>query len=162
MPTATAPAQIVTIEHLVDADLDYSTFAFSDFGFGDLNFPVPPGRQYFQARLDLVSELGVFVEYTAVFNPVTGLAVWEFRSLDPTTGDLSSDPDVGFLPPNITSPEGEGFVFFTVRADEDIVDGTHVAAQAEIVFDDNEAIITPTWVNMIGEPINVFLPLIVR
>jgi hypothetical protein len=162
VPTATAPAQVVTIEHQVDASHDYRTFAFGDFGFDDLYFPVPAGRQTFSARLDLVSELGVFVEYSAEFNPVTGLAVWEFRSVDPETGDLSSDPDIGFLPPNGTPPEGEGFVFFTVQLQPDTADGTIVTAQAEIIFDDNEPIVTPTWSNRIGEFYQLFLPILRR
>ena len=152
----------MTIEHTVDTDLDYSTFAFGDFGFGDWYFPVPAGRQSFSARIDVVSELGVYVEYSAEFNPITGQALWEFKAVDYETGDLSSDPDVGFLPPNVTKPEGEGFVFFTVKADENIPDGTVVTAQANIIFDDNEAIVTPVWSNLIGEGFGLFLPLIQR
>ncbi len=162
VPEATAPAQVVVITHTVDANHDYTTFAFGDFGFGEYYFPVPKDRQYFAARIDLVSELGVYLEYTAEFNPVTGLAVWTFTSLDAETGDLSSDPTIGFLPPNTDGTEGQGFVTFTVKPDQDTPFTTIIPAQAEIVFDDNESIFTPTWSNFIGIWSLVMLPLVTR
>jgi hypothetical protein len=147
--TATAPAQLVTIEHVVSEYLDYSTFAFDEFGFGDHIFTVPAGRQFFQSRLDLVSELGYIIEYTARFDRATGVARWQLAALDPETGDLSSDPEAGFLPPNANSPEGEGYVRFFIRPKADRATGTQIDAQARIVFDTNEHIDTPVYRNTI-------------
>jgi hypothetical protein len=49
----------------------------------------------------------------------------------------------------MSSPEGEGSVSFTVRAFDNLATGTTVANGAEIVFDINEPIVTPTWSNVV-------------
>ena len=37
----------------------------------------------------------------------TGLATWEFASIDPATGQLTDLPDAGFLPPNVNPDVSE-------------------------------------------------------
>ena len=69
------------------------------------------------------------------------------RVREVTTGDLPQDPLDGFLPPNQTSPEGEGSVAFNVRARAGLPSGTVIRNQARIVFDLNEPIDTPPWIN---------------
>ncbi len=51
------------------------------------------------------------------------------------------------LPPNVTPPEGEGFVQFSVDTVPGLPDGTRVANRAEITFDINDPIMTNTHVN---------------
>jgi hypothetical protein len=150
---AAAPAREVRISHTLDASLDWTTFAFGDVGFGDYTLDVPPGRQTFFARLDLQSELGLYVDVTGDFDLTTGTANWYFAAIDPATFDLLADPTGGFLPPNFSSPEGEGFVNFTVRARNTAVTGATITAQASIIFDANEAIETPEYINTLdAEP----------
>ena len=48
------------------------------------------------------------------------------------------------LPPNRTAPEGEGFVRYSVRPTAGLPDGTEIRNTANIVFDFNPAIATPT------------------
>ncbi len=48
------------------------------------------------------------------------------------------------LPPNKTSPEGEGFAEFSIRPKAEAVSGTELTAKASIVFDFNPAIETNT------------------
>ena len=69
-------------------------------------------------------------------------------TLDPQTRDLPEDGLVGFLPPNRTSPEGEGSVGYTVEARPALPTGTALANRAEIVFDVNAPIVTPLWTNV--------------
>lgn len=145
--TATAPAQEVVITQQLDADLDWNSFEVGGFGWGGLYFPVPEGRQFYSARLDLRDSLGYFVDFEAGVNVATGVATWRFASIDPLTGDLISDPLAGFLPPNITAPEGEGFVTYSIRPASELATGTSISAQASIIFDTNPAILTPVWTN---------------
>jgi hypothetical protein len=55
------------------------------------------------------------------------------------------------LPPNVTPPEGEGFVRFSVELNEGLSSGTAIENRATIVFDMNEPITTNTWVNILDE-----------
>jgi RHS repeat-associated protein len=147
--TATLPAQDVFITHTLDADLDLSTFSFGDFGFGDLTFDVPDGLSSYFERIDLRDTLGIFVDATFELNFATRVASWTFRTIDPVTLDLTADPLAGFLPPNVTSPEGEGFVSYAVRTNDALPSGTTIDQQARIIFDLNDPIDTPVWTNTI-------------
>jgi uncharacterized repeat protein (TIGR01451 family) len=69
--------------------------------------------------------------------------------LDSSTGELTftfADID---LPPNVTPPEGEGWVEFTIDLDADLVSGTEIRNRASIVFDLNDPIVTPEIVHTI-------------
>ncbi|MBE9168130.1 hypothetical protein IQ238_11585, partial [Pleurocapsales cyanobacterium LEGE 06147] len=151
---ATAPAQIVKITQKLDSDLDFRTFRIGDFGFGDTFIDVPDNRAFYQTRLDLVAEKGIYVDVFAGIDIATGEAFWEFRSIDPTTGEQPSDPLLGFLPPNLTKPEGDGFISYSIRLLDDIATGDVIDAEATIIFDINEPIDTPAIFNTIdaGKP----------
>lgn len=140
---ATAPAAEVTITQKLDDDLDLRTFRLGDIGFGETIVDVPEDTAFFQTRVDLTATHGVFVDITAGIDPATLELRWQFRSIDPETGELPEDPFVGFLPPNVNGPEGEGFVTYTVRPKSDVATGDRVDAEASIVFDLNEPIVTP-------------------
>jgi RHS repeat-associated protein len=140
----TAPAFVVVITQVLDLDLDYDTFELGEFGFGPWRWDVPAGRSYYQTRLDLRPERNILVDVTASLDLETGLARWEFFTLDPETLDLPmSDPEAGFLPPSATAPEGEGFVSYRIRPRQGLATGTRIDAEASIVFDVNEPILTP-------------------
>ncbi|MCG8648346.1 MAG: hypothetical protein MI861_00850, partial [Pirellulales bacterium] len=148
---ADAPAQEVFITQQLDSDLDLATFELGDVGFGDFFFDVPDGRSFFQDTFDLTDSLGVLVELTAGLDVNTGLASWTFRSLDPITGDLPFDALAGFLPPNVTGPEGEGFVSYTVQTKQSLVTADVIDSEATIVFDLNEPIDTPAIFHTIDD-----------
>jgi hypothetical protein len=86
---------------------------------------------------------------------------WTFTSLDPDTGELTEDPLAGFLPPNRTPPEGEGYVMFTIRQKPDLPTGREIRNRASIVFDTNAPIDTGEVLNTIdaGPPSSEVLPL---
>jgi hypothetical protein len=89
------------------------------------------------------------VDVTAGINLSTGLVTWTFTSLDPTTLDLTSIPLAGFLPPDKTPPEGEGFVSYTIEPKANLSTGATINAQATVVFDQNAPINTPSLTNTI-------------
>lgn len=140
---ATAPAAMVTITQTLDSDLDWTSFRLGDMGFGDTIIDVPDDTAFFQTRYDAIDTLGVFVDIEAGIDVATGEVRWEFFSVDPATGDLPEDPLVGFLPPNVNGPEGEGWVTYTVRPEATAVSGDRIDAEASIVFDVNDPIVTP-------------------
>jgi hypothetical protein len=53
------------------------------------------------------------------------------------------------LLPNVTPPQGEGFVSFSVKLKDNVNSGEIIKNNATIVFDENPAITTNTWVNII-------------
>jgi hypothetical protein len=53
------------------------------------------------------------------------------------------------LPPNVTPPEGEGFVRFSVELNQGLPSGTVIENRATIIFDMNPPITTNTWVNIL-------------
>lgn len=148
MPTASAPAQEVLVRDTLDtAVFDLSTFELNDIHFSGRRVPVAPGRAQFFARVPLGTDdrLEVLVDANLVVE--TGIVTWRFTTIERSTNDLPDDPLDGFLPPNGTSPEGEGSVTFHVRARPDLPEGTTVSNLARIIFDLNEPIDTPPWVN---------------
>lgn len=151
LDTATFPAQEVIIVDTLDTEaFDLSTFAFGPIRWGvDGEVVPPPGAQAFEAEVSLAPDFDATLLITAALETETGRATWHFVTLDNNTGDLPEDGTVGFLSPNQTQPEGEGSVGFVVDAFPSLSTGTVVANQAEIVFDVNEPIVTPVWVNTV-------------
>lgn len=158
---ATAPAASVVVTQTLDSDLDWTTFRLGDIGFGNTVIEVPDDVAYFETRVDLIASRGVFVDVRAGINVATGEVVWEFTAIDPATNDLPVDPLVGFLPPNVTGPEGEGFVNYTVHPKLSVVTADRIDAFASIVFDVNEPILTPAIFHTMdtGTPTSQVLPL---
>ncbi|HEX9930407.1 MAG TPA: SBBP repeat-containing protein [Pyrinomonadaceae bacterium] len=149
--SATAPAQDVVItDQLDNSKLDLDTFSLGPISFGDNNHIVPPsGLSEFTKDVDLRPANSLIVRINAKLDKTTGLLTWRFTSLDPVTMQPTEDPRAGFLPPNVIGNEGEGQVLFTVRPKENLATGTEIRNKARIIFDTNEPIDTPEWLNTI-------------
>jgi PKD repeat protein len=146
---ATAPAHDVFIADTLDLTaFDISNFGFGAFGWGDTIFS-PPGNELkeFSMDIDLRPELELITRVSGKLDTVTGIVKWEFLSLNPETMELEEDPFVGFLPPNVNSPEGEGFVSYSVGLKEELSTNDEIRNKASIVFDANEPIITNEYLN---------------
>jgi RHS repeat-associated protein len=159
--SASAAAQEVVVTQQLDPDLDFTTFELGAFGFGSLNLIVLEGRSSYQTRVDDRAVSGLFVDVSAGIDLATGVVTWHFTSIDPATGDLPADALAGFLPPNKTAPQGEGFVTYTVRAKAGAGTGTRFDAQASIVFDTEAPLATAPIFNTIdaGPPASSVNPL---
>jgi len=146
-PTATAPAQAVTVTDTLDPSLNPSMVML-----GPITFPnqvvtppsIPLSVAPFTATVDLRPSTNLLVKVTATLNTTTGLLNWTFQSLDPATGLPTTDPLAGFLPPG-----AEGSVFFTVMPKSTVTTGTVIQNTATVIFDTNGPINTPTWSNTI-------------
>ncbi|MBL8816279.1 MAG: hypothetical protein JNL58_09630 [Planctomyces sp.] len=148
-PTATAPAQTVIVTHTIDADLDLNTFQLVAFGFGDTIVNIPAGRTNYYERVDVSQTLNVVVDFEATLNPITRELRVTFTSLDPVTFDSPIDPFAGFLPPNVSTPQGDGFIQFTIAPNSGLTNGSVIDAKARIFFDQEDPIDTPDVSNVI-------------
>lgn len=150
LATTAFPAQEVVVEDTLDLNVfDPATFSFGPIAFGERVVTPPSGALAFTAEIDLAPDVPATLLVSAHFTPENGRAVWTFTTLDPATRDLPEDGMVGFLPPNQTSPEGEGSVGFTVRTKPGLASGTKIENEAKIVFDVNDPIFTPVWSNTV-------------
>ena len=74
------------------------------------------------------------------------------------------DPSIGFLPPN-NGTTGQGFVMFSVQADDGVQSLSRIDATATIIFDQNEPIQTPPIFNTVcikkSQPANNLLNLLI-
>jgi hypothetical protein len=144
--TASAAAQMVVITDTLDASrFDFNTFEWVAFGFDQRNYTIPKQRMDHYEVIDLRPELPNLLKYTAHFDPITGVATARFETLDTLTLALTTDPLQGFLPPNVTHPQGQGYVAFRVRSSEEVEAGDLISNEATIVFDENAAIVTAPW-----------------
>ncbi len=148
-PTATAPAQTVVVTQQLDSHLDWSTFQLGNVAFGDTVVSVPSGLQSYSTTIDLTATLGIDVQLAASFNALTGLATWDFTSIDPATMDVPANPLAGFLPPDVSNGEGLGFVNYTIQPKSSVVTGEAIGAEATVVFDQNAPLTTAAISNTI-------------
>jgi hypothetical protein len=107
----------------------------------------PPGTTEFSTDLDLLTTPDLILRIKTHLDPATSKLSWTFTSIDPATGLPPIDPTIGFLPPNVNPPDGQGSVFFTVMPKAGLATGTQVPNQAKVVFDQNAPIATAVWLN---------------
>lgn len=150
-PDASAPAHEVRITDQLDASrLDLASLALGPVFFGADKVAVPPpGVQEWTTTVDMRPAQPLIVQIDAGLDRATGKLTWHLQGLNPETGKLETAPEIGFLPPNKTQPQGQGGVAFTVSAKPGLKTGDRIANGASIVFDRNEPIITPTYTNTI-------------
>jgi hypothetical protein len=145
-PTATAPAQTVTVSDTLNgATLDLTTVTLGPISFVDTVI-TPPSIPLnlvgtFSANADLRPAQSLIIAVTAALNSSTGTLTWTFKSLDPATGLPTTNPVIGVLPPGT-----EGSVSFTASPLAPVT-GTQVSNTATVVFDFNPPISTPIWTN---------------
>lgn len=151
MADVTAAAQIVIVTQYLDPDLDWNTFEFGDLGFAETYVEIAPGQKSFYERVDLQDEIGFFIDITGTLDLNTGEVTWVLETIDPATGERTTDasPDAGFLPPNEVSPEGEGFLNYTIAPKPKLKTGSKLTAKARIWFDTNDPIDTPVHRNTV-------------
>ncbi|HEX3280132.1 MAG TPA: SdrD B-like domain-containing protein [Pyrinomonadaceae bacterium] len=150
--TATAPAQTVVVtDHLDASKLDLSTFSLGLIGFGDKVVTPPAGLQNYDTDIDLRPGKNLIVRIHAALDIATAVATWQFQSIDPATGQPTTDPNAGFLPPDIDGIVGEGSVLFSVLPKPGLAAGTQINNQARITFDLNAPMDTNNFTNTIDD-----------
>jgi len=150
--SATAPANEVFITDTLDASVfEISTVEFIGFNFGDSTFlfTYPIKDTSFVVDINLNPAKNAILRVKGVIDHLTGVIRWSFRTFDPITYDLTEDIDLGFLPPNVSSPEGEGYVKFSISPKADLPHLTQIKNSASIIFDYNLPIVTPVFTNTV-------------
>ncbi|MGO9809271.1 MAG: MBG domain-containing protein [Isosphaeraceae bacterium] len=144
-PTATAPAQTVTITDQLDSNLEWRTFELGEIDFGGEQIVIPSGRSFYSAQVDLRPDgIDLLVRIDAGIDPSTGIVTWSLTSLDPATGELPTNRLVGLLPPDDANGDGEGVVTYTIQPKAGLPTGTVITSQASVVFDTNPPLATNT------------------
>ncbi|MDO8368264.1 MAG: PKD domain-containing protein [Saprospiraceae bacterium] len=139
---ATAPAHTVVVTDTLDkAKFDLNSFSFGLVNIGDSIVQPDPGLREFVLDKNL-DELGVTARIQGKLDAQTGIVEWTFRSLDAVTLAEVEDPDLGFLPPNVNAPAGQGSVSFFIRLKNAPQNAEEIRNRASIVFDANAPIIT--------------------
>ena len=155
---ATAAAHTIVVNDTLDAKyFDLDSFVPTGVKIGQHTMYLDKetdiysnnGRTSFLKTIDMRPEINVLAQVEGSFNHATGIAEWRFTSLDPMTVEETDDVMQGILPVNYDGTSGIGEVMFDIGVKPNKADGTKIPNQAGIVFDTNEKILTPVWVNTV-------------
>lgn len=145
---ATAAAHDIYLTDTLDAaKFDLSTFAPTRIKIGNKTADLT-GEKNFVTTVDMRPEIYAIAQVEGSFDEKKGIAKWHISSLDPMTMEPTEDVFAGVLPVN-TSGQGVGELSFDIKLREGLPHGTMVSNRAGIVFDTNETIMTPTWMNVV-------------
>lgn len=103
----------------------------------------------FVKTIDMRPKINAIAQVDGTFSTQTGIAQWTFQSLDPMTMEPTYDLMQGILPVNFDGTSGIGEVMFEIGVKQGKADGAEIKNRASIVFDFEDAIITPTWTNIV-------------
>ncbi len=143
---ATAPAHTIVVTDTLDGTThDLATFAPTGIKIGEVS-EILDGTQNFVRTIDLRPRINVIAQVELAYSPVTGIARWEITSLDPMTMEPTTNPMDGVLPVNYDG-NGIGRLSYEIKLRDSLEHNSTITNRAAIVFDTNDAIITPTWVN---------------
>ncbi len=139
----TSPGQIRIVSQL-DPNLDPRTFRLGSIKLGDITVNAPSNVGSFQEDIDLTNSKGYILRVSAGFVVNSDTMTWLLLAIDPTTGEVITNPNEGLLPPDDSSGAGEGFVSYTVEPLAGTTTGTQVSAQARVLFNTGAPLDTPT------------------
>lgn len=145
---ATAPAHTIIVRDTLDASrFDLTSFAATEITIGDrkMKWETPQGGTQ---TLDMRTRMNVIAQVQLDYNDQTGIAQWTIISLDPMTMEPITEPDMGVLPVNFDG-NGIGTISYRINLKNRFADGTQITNRASIVFDNNEPILTPVWINTV-------------
>ena len=146
---ATASAHMVEVKDTLDARyFDLASYAPTGFKIGDKTEYLE-GTPQFVKTVDMRPQINAIVQVEGLYDKQKGIATWRFTSLDPMTMEPTDDVMQGFLPVNYDGESGIGEVTFDVALRQKFTDGTEIPNKASIVFDSNEPIMTPVWINTV-------------
>lgn len=146
--TATAAAQEVVVRDTLDLRLfNINSFRAGYIKIGNTIYQAPYNVKENKWQIDMRPGKNLITNVTLTLDTINGIAKWDFKSLDPTTMDWPQDLTLGFLPPNDSIGSGLGSVSFTINLKDNLTSDISVKNKANIVFDTNTPMTTPTWTN---------------
>lgn len=145
---ANAPALTVKVHNKLDGRFfDLDSFIPQEITIGNHKVDVPATHEWVRT-IDMRPEINGVAQVSFRYDAATGDANWEIISLDPMTMERTDVINQGFLPVNNEDGDGTGFMTYSVRLKENLAHGTEISNKAEIIFDSNEVIETPVYVNV--------------
>lgn len=146
---ATAAAHTIVVTDTIDGRYhDLSSFAATKVSLGKVSMKLN-GEKEFVKTMDLRPLLDVIAQVELKYNESTGIAQWIVTSLDPMTMEPTKNAMQGALPVNDEEGNGIGFFDYDIKLKKGLKDGTEIKNRASIIFDFEEPIITPYWVNTV-------------
>ncbi len=143
---ATAPAHTILLADTLDTKVfDVATVTPIKLQIGDKSHDFSSDFKGV-ATVDMRPEIDAIAQVSMKVDD-KGVLTWVLESLDPMTMEPTTQPFNGILPVNDAEGAGMGFVTFSVNLKKGLQDGTEVANKANIIFDANEPISTPYWIN---------------
>lgn len=154
---ATAAAHTIVIKDTLDSRyLDMKAFMPTGIRIGkhemlidETDVVVKNNVTSFVKTIDMRPSINAIAQVDGVFNQTTGIAEWQFTSLDPMTMEPTDDLMQGILPVNFDGTSGIGEVMFDIGVKQGKADGTEISNRASIVFDYEKPILTPIWTNIV-------------
>jgi RHS repeat-associated protein len=148
-PNATAPAQYVQIDCILDPGLDIATLKVGSFAFGDFSIDAGFTSTRYYKLVDTRQITGTYLFLQATPNVAEYKITFVFQALD-ETGQQPSNVSIGFLPPN-NGTSGQGYVTFRISLKDSIENLARIYENATIVFDQNSPIVTKTIFNTVDK-----------
>ena len=154
---ATAAAHTIVIKDTLDSRyFDLTKFMPTGVRIGghetfldEADVVTSNSKTTFVKTIDMRPEINAIAQVNGEYNQKNGIAQWTFQSLDPMTMEPTDDLMQGILPVNYNGTSGIGEVMFEVGVKSGKSDGAKINNRAGIVFDYEEAILTPTWTNIV-------------
>lgn len=143
---ATASAHEIVIKDKLDANIfDCNSIHTSKIVIGKHEVDVDADGEFVKT-IDMRPAINALAEVKLNISS-NGEVVYSITSLDPMTAESTTDMMAGILPINNANKDGEGYIVFDVKLKEGLADGTKIDNEASIIFDANDAILTPVWAN---------------
>lgn len=143
-PNASSSVGEVRIVSQLDPNLDPRTFKLGDLQLGDIQVNIPDNRGAFDGEFDFTASKGFILRVSAGLDPISNTATWLLQAIDPETGELITNPDLGLLPPNDAAGAGSGMVGYTVQPVADVATGTQISTQARVLYNNAPPLDTET------------------
>ncbi|HAY28075.1 MAG TPA: hypothetical protein DCY47_11380, partial [Candidatus Accumulibacter sp.] len=136
---ADSPAGQLRIISQIDPSLDPASFRLGDLRIGDLAVHLPADRAAFQGDFDFSGSKGFILRVSAGVDTTSRVATWLLQAIDPATGEVVRDRSHGLLPVadagSGTATTQQGFVSYSVRADDDALSGSNIHSAARLLAD---------------------------
>ena len=148
-PNASEAVGEVRIVTELDENLDPRTFRLGDLQLGDIKVNIPEERGSFEGDFDFSGTKGFILRVSAGNDPLSNTATWLLQAIDPQTGEVITNPDLGLLLPNNANGDGSGFVSYTVQPSAEIATETEISATARILYNNAPPLDTDTVINTV-------------
>ncbi|MGM9696751.1 MAG: dockerin type I repeat-containing protein [Alloprevotella sp.] len=146
---ASASAHVVVIKDTLNANyFDLNSYSPRSIKIGDREESLD-GSPQFVRTIDMRPQINAIAQVEGFYDKIKGIITYRFTSIDPMTMEPTDDVMQGFLPVNYDGKSGIGEVAYDVKLRQSFPDGTQIPNKASIIFDTNDPIETPLWVNTI-------------